>query len=241
MITHDVTSAISFVGYVENVDDPLKLGRIQVRVINHEEDLETSDLRWASCLIPTTSSGVNGTGASPTSVSVGALAVGIYIDGSARNQPIVLGILPVAPGDDDKHSVSYLARGGSRKHSNPLGPELSRNKTSTYPLNKVFSTPGGHIIEYDDTQGNSRITFEHAGGSYVEIGDGGSVTIKSATDRYDITGKDAHTYVGGASDSVVRGKKTVTVSGDYNIIVNGNCNITSTGTVAVKGAAITLN
>ena len=56
-------------GCVENRNDPLKLGRCQVRVVGlHTHDkniLSTADLPWAYPLQPVTSAAISGLGHSP--------------------------------------------------------------------------------------------------------------------------------------------------------------------------------
>ena len=58
-----------YTGCVENRQDPLKLGRCQVRVVGlHNYDksqLKTEDLPWAYPMQPITSAGISGIGHTP--------------------------------------------------------------------------------------------------------------------------------------------------------------------------------
>ena len=58
-----------YTGCVENRQDPLKLGRCQVRVVglhNHDKtNLKTEDLPWAYPMQPVTSAATSGIGHSP--------------------------------------------------------------------------------------------------------------------------------------------------------------------------------
>ncbi|MES3153134.1 phage baseplate assembly protein V [Sphingomonas faeni] len=45
------------------------------------------------------------------------------------------------------------------------------------PDNRVVHTPGGHTVEFDDTDGAERIVIRHASNAFVAIDQAGSVTI----------------------------------------------------------------
>lgn len=86
-----------YTGVVENRNDPLKLGRCQVRVLGlHTDDksiLPTEDLPWAHPLQPITSAAMNGIGQSPLGVVPGTWVVVMFSDGEDQQQPIILGSL----------------------------------------------------------------------------------------------------------------------------------------------------
>ena len=75
---------IWFVGVVEDRQDPLKLGRVRVRCLGYHtenvNELPTSDLPWASPLLPITSSGINGIGQTPLGLLEGSWVVGFFKD-----------------------------------------------------------------------------------------------------------------------------------------------------------------
>ena len=82
--------------------DPLKLGRVQVRVMGlHIHDtaiLPTSDLPWAYKVQPTTSGGISGIGYAPVGVMEGTWVVVQYID-PEKQMPFVVGVLGGIPQD----------------------------------------------------------------------------------------------------------------------------------------------
>ena len=59
-------SMMSFYGVVEDRHDPMKIGRVRVRIHGiHNADktqIATPDLPWAQVLLPTTSAGLSGFG-----------------------------------------------------------------------------------------------------------------------------------------------------------------------------------
>jgi len=107
MIT-GLTGAPIFYGVVENRNDPMKLGRVQVRIIglhsalkqgndNTGEGISTPDLPWALPLQNITSAAMNGIGNSPTGILEGTHVIGISRDGRMYNDLIILGTLGGIP------------------------------------------------------------------------------------------------------------------------------------------------
>jgi len=93
---------------------------------------------------------------------------------------------------------------------------------STYPKNQVWETPGGHIIELDDTLSNERILIRHQSGSGVEIRPDGTVYISSIDDVLISCANDKHVVVEGNAHMTYQGDLNVDVAGDYNLSVGGN-------------------
>lgn len=81
-------------GVVEDIDDPMKLGRVRVRVFGyHPSDLgtlKTADLPWAHPLQDITSASISGVGRSPTGLVAGSHVFGFFRDGLNAQQPVVM-------------------------------------------------------------------------------------------------------------------------------------------------------
>jgi hypothetical protein len=95
---HDQMGKNGFVwfhGVVEDINDPLKMGRVRVRCFEfHNADKEllpTQDLPWATPLLPVTSASVSGKGISPTGLLQGSWVIGFFRDGVNCQDPVVLG------------------------------------------------------------------------------------------------------------------------------------------------------
>ena len=101
-----------FVGVVEDRHDPEKLGRLRVRCLGiHTSDknkIASSDLPWASVMLPTTASGISGLGQSPSFIVEGAWVWGYFRDGDGLMQEMVIvGTLPGRPAELGKTASGF--------------------------------------------------------------------------------------------------------------------------------------
>lgn len=87
-----------YFGIVESRKDPLKLGRVQVRVFGLHTDkntypgIPTSYLHWSTVVTPSTSSSMSGIGQTPNIVE-GSMVMVLFNDESLQ-YPVVLGTVP---------------------------------------------------------------------------------------------------------------------------------------------------
>ena len=85
-----------YTGCVENRNDPLKLGRCQVRIVGlHTESkvtLPTEDLPWAYPMQPITSAGTSGVGSAPLGPVEGSWVLVVFMDPD-QQFPMMLGTL----------------------------------------------------------------------------------------------------------------------------------------------------
>ena len=89
-----------FTGVVEDIKDPFELGRVRVRCVGyHTEDkslIKTSDLPWATPMMPVSSASMSGIGISATGILQGSWVIGFFRDGPSAQDPIILGTIPSA-------------------------------------------------------------------------------------------------------------------------------------------------
>lgn len=72
----------------------------------------------------------------------------------------------------------------------------------------VFKTHGGHIVEFDSTEGSEATKLEDPSGTKIEVDSSGAITV------------------------IGQKGSDITLSGNINItITGGNCNISTTGTI----------
>lgn len=226
-----------FFGLVEDVKDPLKLGRVKVRVFHdHDENVDTAQLPWAQVVLPSTSGSSQGAGDTP-SLYVGTQVFGFYVDGREKQLPMIMGSIPIIPNmEEDRHSISWLARGKQTIEKKPTGPEPKSPYAAQYPYNRVIQTRAGHVIELDDTPENERVHIYHKVGSYIEINKEGRVVIKSTDDNYEIVAKDKHLYVKGDVNIQVTGNLNAVVKGNIDMMAEGNIDMSASGTMNLSGA-----
>ncbi|NBP55010.1 hypothetical protein EBU71_00430 [bacterium] len=93
-----------YIGRVENRNDPLKLGRCQVRVIGvHDEDvsiLPTVDLPWAMPVSSINSAASAGIGISPTGITLGSVVLIGFTD-KDQQVPVIFGTLAGIPQNNE--------------------------------------------------------------------------------------------------------------------------------------------
>lgn len=82
-------------GVVEDINDPLKLGRCRVRIFGihtpDKSEIPTKSLPWAHPLMPFNSASSSGVGESPTGILPGSWVMGFFQDGNNCQQPIIMG------------------------------------------------------------------------------------------------------------------------------------------------------
>lgn len=95
------TSFIWFQGVVEDRLDPLKLGRVRVRILGlHTEDkkeIPTEHLPWAYPISPITSASMTGIGETPIGPVEGTWVIGFFRDGESCQEPVIFGTLTGIP------------------------------------------------------------------------------------------------------------------------------------------------
>ena len=96
------------------------------------------------------------------------------------------------------------------------------NNTTCY----AHTTPGGHVVEYNDTPGSERIMIRHKNGDGINIGPDGSIIISSKR-RIDKANEDYFLEVKNGNLKF-EGNLTIDVTGDFNVNVGGEYNVNST-------------
>lgn len=218
-----------FTGLVVDINDPIQLGRIKVRIYgihsDNRVDIPDDALPWAQTVTPLTEGGTTEWG-NPLGIQPNALVFGIFMDGTSSQLPLILGSLPKYEGDDrDLKSVSQLARGTNTitKTPNDAISEPDPSYAAVYPHNKVTQTTSGHIIEIDDTPDAERIHIFHKSGTFIEMRPNGDVVTQQKNGWKSVTGNDR-----------------LSVSNDMDIQVAGNLNITA-GNLNVAAATGLIN
>ena len=212
-----------FTATIEETTDPLKLGRVRVRVHGyHNPDkaqIPTDELPWAH---------VTYNDSNRMSVPTnGEWVIGFFLDGESAQKPIIIGTLPgindVEPstskwtrndsGDTGVSSASQYTK-KTTQHKGTDITEPANGYGAKYPHNKVIETSSGHLIEIDDTPDKERIHIYHKSGSFSEFHQDGTKVDKTEKDKYTIT----------------LGKEYIAVTGDYKIEGGGGSEFKINGT-----------
>ena len=123
-----------WVGVVEDRMDPLKLGRVRVRITGYHNDnkaiLPTRDLPWALPMQPILSAAISGKGHAPLGPLEGTWVVGFFADGADCQQPIIMGTMGGIPNTSNACLSQALAE------SNATNSQRDTN-------NRVVLNPNG--------------------------------------------------------------------------------------------------
>jgi hypothetical protein len=204
-----------FIGEVINVaDDPLQLGRAQVRAFGVYDNIKDEDLPWAQIVVPVTTGIHEGKGQN-LGMLVGTQVFGIFLDGQNSQLPMVIGTVPKEGDTNEKAKENY-------------------------PLNKVYETERGHFKEYDDTEGKERIREQHRSGTNYEIFKEGDRTTLVVKDERLVVLGDKYTVVAGHDEVNVTGNVKINVTGNALIAVKEDVKVTSAVSIDVSAPSVTL-
>lgn len=247
-------------GVVEDNADPLKLGRVRVRIFGvhpiSTSQVPTSALPWATVDSPTIFGGLH-QGVGISSILHQGTWVRLFFetqdDLEVYEKPVVFSVIPGIVTSKDTGlgfgdpsgtyptavgvaDVSGLLTGGTRPGT--VYPEAEEPPTpSTYGGNYMFSTSSGHMFEMDDSPGSARLCLFHKSGSYIEIKDAGNLIEKIINDKLQIILGNYTSFIDGNSTNKVKGNVDTTILGNDNIDITGNntMSITGNNTTSITG------
>mgnify|MGYP006107245845 CR=1 FL=1 len=226
-------------GKVEYILDPLKLGRVKIRVLGFHDNrtngaykIATKDLPWSQVMMPANTPAINGIGSS-VNLLVGTLVAGEFLD-STQQEFIVIGTLPTKTAGVADNNVRV--QGEADPHA--AEPVATYQPPSTYapvyPHNNVTEYESGHVKEYDDTPGHERITERHKSGTHYELSANGSKTEVITRDNYRLVVGHDTLEVYGNVKVIISGHADVAVAGNLTASVAGNIAAESKGNITLK-------
>ena len=146
---------IWFTGVVEDRRDPMKLGRMKVRVAGlHTEKRElglvegipVEDLPWAHPMQPLTSGAMNGIGTTPLGPVEGTWVVGFFRDGENCQEPIVMGTIGGYPMEPPKPIGFHDPNLFYPKETHLVEPDTHRRARRDFA-----APPDGEVIDSKPT------------------------------------------------------------------------------------------
>ena len=227
-------------GIVENVNDPLKLGRVRVRVYGShdirqgdEYNIKEKDLAWSEVMMPSNTPAKSGVGHS-VNLLVGTLVCGMFRD-PTKQEFMVMGTMPTKTDGTEDNNVRVRAEADPHGDE-PIGEyQPASTYAPEYPYNNVFETESGHVKEYDDTPGLERITERHKSGTQYEIQPDGTKVERIVRDNYQLVVGHDTLEVYGNIRIIVSGQADIAVAKDVNVAVGGNLTANITGTTSLIG------
>lgn len=242
-----------WVGVVEDINDPEKLGRVRVRVHGYHTkslgELQTGQLMWATVVHPTTSAAVSGLGTSPTGLLPSTNVIGFFMDGEDAQVPVVFGAIGGKP----------ESKATNEGFNDPSGTFPRYTKESDVNrlarAEKLDETVQEKKKELDSAQGFQGQAWEEPASPYAAVYPNNHVreTVSGHIEEFDDTPgaerihryhkagtfeeihpdgskvikivKDNYTIVMGDDYVHVLGDASVHINGNSNVRVNGNCNL----------------
>jgi hypothetical protein len=224
-----------FVGEVEDIMDPLKLGRVRVRCVGiHNIDkrkLPTKDLPWAHLIMPVNSTTLDGVGVSPTGMAKGTTVVGFFKDGKNSQEPVIMGTIGgIAPpkkydSSGEVHDTNRLAR------NEELGKTIVNNKVLNQMEESMILpmvSGSSRVYRYEpEVPYKAKYPFNNV----IEFKSGHVIEVDDTEDAerlhiYHKSGTMHEVHPDGKQVSRIEGERYTVVAGEDNLHVKGNCNIT---------------
>jgi len=210
-------------GTVVDVLDPELRGRVRVRVDGlHTENVIVEHLPWAENKAISGIAGPNEKGTS--SVPLLDAKVNVSFAEGDWNQPVVeaspnianpaqtlvnFGKSPVAQIKIPNRVLAIPKAFGGTWDETP-----DTTEATVYPFNTVTETGIGHVFQWDDTPGNSRVMVMHYSGTFTEMIDDGSFTMKTMLDKKEIVEGDNAVLYAGEFSSTIYGESYRKIDGD---------------------------
>lgn len=122
-------------------------------------------------------------------------------------------------------SVPIANGAGAGANVNATWDQPISSYNTVYPMNKVFESESGHVLEFDDSPDGERINLYHQKGTFIEIDPNGSQINYIVGDHFQIIENNGNVYINGTCN--------ITVASDLNILCQGNANIEVNGTTDI--------
>ena len=109
-------------------------------------------------------------------------------------------------------------------NANWVEPPPANNRKPVYPKNQVRVSESGITEEWDDSVPNGRIHTFHPSGTYQEVINDGSKTIKVVGKNHEIYLDGSNIFINGNVNLTIDGDKKELVTGNYTLEVEGEVN-----------------
>ena len=220
-----------FTGIVEDRMDPLKQGRVRVRVhgIHTEQKVKdathgipTVELLWMHPVQPITSAAMSGVGTTPLGLVEGTQVYGFFRDSFCQDG-LVLGSIGGHYTEQPNKNKGFSDPSGN--YPRYVGNDVNEKAMAGYPFNHVRESESGHFEEWDDSEGAERMTRYHTTGTGETVDFEGNRDFKVVGSDYELVMKDKELRVEGNVTVVIVGNSNVEIKGQSDIHVIGESNM----------------
>jgi hypothetical protein len=162
-----------WIGFVEDRQDPLKLGRCRVRCVGWHSDnkmeLPTENLPWAMSSLPPNNT-------HPYAPKEGDMCFGFFTDGENAQEPVLLGVFP---------SIPLKAANPQEAFSDPRNATQLKNSPRP-PQSKNYNTSGSGIVITEKNQADlNPINLDEPTSSRIARNDSDTITKTFIQERKD--------------------------------------------------------
>jgi len=243
-----------YTGVVEDVNDPLELGRARVRVIglhNFDEiDIPTDTLPWAVPLMPSTAPSAGGAGVSTRFIPFKSWVMIYFMDPNDKQLPVIMGSLPGVATETTLtiNGIEQIYNANSKpseiwKNQSDL-PAQGRSGPVTNPRSRTqVNSDVGSFKQPESRAAESRYPYNQV--SQSESGHISEVDDTPGAERvsnFHRSGSgheigpsgDYETIVVGDSFKIMHNNENVYIEGVCNVHINNDCNLYVAGNYNVK-------
>jgi hypothetical protein len=222
-----------WIGVVEDINDPLMLGRCKVRCFGYHPAKTTSlvpteDLPWALSIHPLNTPNLY---ASP---KVGEWVFGFFLDSMSAQEPAILGYLPAIP----QNASEYFGTSPS------LVRNFARVTSANNSANTVCWEIGNNIIEVvtqSSGEANGHILIQHKTGAKVNIDSDGKISIYTPTNDISVEAADGDINLNAKNINLTATESiAITSTLATSVVAGGLASITAGGAATITaGGAFT--
>ena len=224
-------------GIVRNSFDENQQGLVQVEVMPMMKDIATEDLPWSEPKWPLNRVYVPQEGAT----------VWVQFEAGNLYKPIYefMGMpMKNLEAGDGNHAHKTVDRGDyadMATKADAAAADMGVESAPEYPYRDIFVTPGGIVVEVDDTPDNQRVLVWHPAGTGLQI-DKTKVTLKHTSGTKVTVEEDGKLLAEGVADVAITAAGNVNVECvDAAIVASGNVTADVTGDVTVNSENATVN
>lgn len=179
-------------GVVINNDDEYRRGRVQVRIDGLHNGYQDSNIKWAEVIQPTFMGILGGTGACSV-LQIGTavwikfdkdfdhpIVVGVLVGGTEEHNELYDTPLPIENREGADWGTEAIPKNCDFRYGRLLKARHHINTVhkGKYLTTTTLETPGGHLIELDDTPSTPAIRITHSSGlSQITLNEDGSISI----------------------------------------------------------------